>query len=75
MVEETEKITARVYEKIFLDLQQDEIEFANKEFRDLYNILMTEYQINGFVSIEILFTLGLSLAFIVVRFKYLVHNF
>ena len=40
------------YEKIFLDLQQDEIEFANKEFRDLYNILMTEYQINGFVSIE-----------------------
>ena len=35
-----------------MDLQQDEIEFANKEFRDLFNILMTEYQMNGKISIE-----------------------
>ena len=35
-----------------MDLQQDEIEFANKEFRDLFDILITEYQINGFISIE-----------------------
>ena len=45
-------VKSKVYEKIFLDLQQDEIEFANKEFRDLFDILMTEYQIKGFVSIE-----------------------
>ena len=41
-----------MYEKIFLDLQQDEIEFANAEFRELFDILITEYQINGFISIE-----------------------
>ena len=45
-------VNSKVYEKIFLDLQQDEIEFANKEFRDLFDILITEYQINGFISIE-----------------------
>ena len=45
-------MNSRVFEKIFLDLQQDEIEFANKEFRDLFNILMTEYQLNGVISIE-----------------------
>src|SRR5690606_11213927 len=27
---------SRVYEKIFLDLQEDEIEFTNPEFKDLY---------------------------------------
>ena len=52
ITEKNKHVSSKVYEKIFLDLQQDEIEFANKEFRDLYNILMTEYQINGFVSIE-----------------------
>ena len=52
ITEKTKNVNAKVYEKIFLDLQQDEIEFANKEFRDLFNILMTEFQINGFVLIE-----------------------
>ena len=41
-----------MYEKIFLDLQQDEIELANKEFKDLFHILMTEYQVSGKISIE-----------------------
>ena len=35
----------KVYEKFF---NKDEIEFANKEFRDLFNILMELFQINGF---------------------------
>ena len=52
IIEKNKYVKSKVYEKIFLDLQQDEIEFANKEFRDLFDILMTEYQIKGFVSIE-----------------------
>ncbi len=52
ITEKNKYVNSKVYEKIFLDLQQDEIEFANKGFRDLFDILMTEYQINGFVSIE-----------------------
>ena len=50
--EKNKYVNSRVFEKIFLDLQQDEIEFANKDFRDLFNILMTEYQLNGVISIE-----------------------
>ena len=52
IIEKNKFVNSKVYEKIFLDLQQDEIEFANKEFRDLFDVLMTEYQINGFISIE-----------------------
>ncbi len=52
IIEKNKDVSSKVYEKIFLDLQQDEIEFANKKFKDLFNILMTEYQINGFVLIE-----------------------
>ena len=52
ITEKNKYVNSKVYEKIFLDLQQDEIEFANKEFRDLFDILITEYQINGFISIE-----------------------
>ncbi|MEL6810238.1 MAG: DNA primase [Bacteroidota bacterium] len=31
-----EMVTSRVFEKIYLDLQEDEIEFANEEFKELY---------------------------------------
>lgn len=36
---------AKVFEKIFLDLQEDEIAFSNEEFRNLYNLLITK--LNG----------------------------
>ena len=52
IIEKNKYVNSKVYEKVFLDLQQDEIEFANKEFRDLFHILMTEYQIKGYVSID-----------------------
>ena len=52
ITEQKKYVNSKVYEKIFLDLQQDEIEFANKEFRDLYSILISEYQISGSISIE-----------------------
>ena len=44
MVEETEKITARVYEKIFLDLQQDEIELSHETFKKIFYKLIEFYQ-------------------------------
>ena len=34
---------AKVYDKIFLDLQQDEMQFSNSDFKNLYTIIM-----NGF---------------------------
>lgn len=37
---EVEKYTSTVYEKIFLDLQQDEIELTNPVFKRLYAVLM-----------------------------------
>lgn len=38
-----EKHKARVYEKIYLDLQGDEIEFTNAEFKNLYLELITRF--------------------------------
>ena len=32
--------------KIFLDLQSDEVEFANDNFKILYNLLISEFQKN-----------------------------
>lgn len=47
VVEEVSKINAKVYEKIFLDLQQDEVELANPDFKTLFYILLEEYQTQG----------------------------
>ena len=44
LVEETEKITAKVYEKIFLDLQQDEIELSHVTFKKIFYKLIEFYQ-------------------------------
>ncbi len=35
-----EKVSANVYEKVFLDLQQDEIEFTHPKFRELYYLII-----------------------------------
>ena len=40
------KVESLVYEKIFLDLQSDEVEFANDNFKILYNLLISEFQKN-----------------------------
>ena len=37
------KITAKVYEKIYLDLQQDEVELSTNSFRKLYHALLSIY--------------------------------
>lgn len=41
-----EKQKARVYEKIYLDLQEDEIEFANSRFKKLYLELITRFNLD-----------------------------
>ena len=43
MLETKKEIRSKVFEKIYLDLQQDEIEFTHSPFKDIYNKL-----INGF---------------------------
>ncbi len=52
LVEESKTIQSRVYEKVFLDLQQDEVEFIQPEFRTLYDQLIQAYQVEGDLKIE-----------------------
>lgn len=47
---ETQKL--KVYEKIYLDLQLDEIEFANASFRDLYYRIVKEYTQNETLKMD-----------------------
>lgn len=53
---EPESTDAKVYEKIYLDLQEDEIELTNERFRDIYYKLIEElnekedFSINAFMA-------------------------
>lgn len=42
------KIESQVFEKVFLDLQSDEIEFANPEFKELYSLIVKNFQSSNF---------------------------
>ena len=42
-----------VHEKIFLDLQQDEIEFTNESFKILYKKIIHELQKNGKLVLDV----------------------
>jgi DNA primase len=37
------EISAKVYEKIYLDLQQDEVELSTQNFREIYHSLLSIY--------------------------------
>ncbi len=37
---------SKVFEKIYLDLQADEIEFANEDFKKIYSLLIDDFQKN-----------------------------
>lgn len=50
--EEITMVKAKVYEKIFLDLQQDEVELANEDFRSLFFVLLEQFQTQGLLSID-----------------------
>lgn len=56
LVLEPETVKAKVYEKVYLDLQEDEIELSNAAFRTIYHQLMEqlnsdgEFSVNAFLS-------------------------
>ena len=47
VIESFENIKSKVFEKIFLDLQQDEVELADPTFRNLFNKLISAYQLKS----------------------------
>ena len=56
LILEPEVVEAKVYEKVYLDLQEDEIELTNEQFKNIYYRLIgdlnerEEFTINGFLS-------------------------
>ena len=47
LIEESKTASVKVYEKIFLDLQEDEVELSNDNFRGLFYQLVESHQKNG----------------------------
>jgi DNA primase len=52
MIEEKETITVKVHQRIYLSLQEDEVELANPLFKEIYNGLITYYNQNEEFNIE-----------------------
>jgi len=52
LVMEPEVQKARVFEKIFLDLQEDEVAFTNEKFRELYSRIIALLNEEGEINIE-----------------------
>lgn len=52
LVMEPEIQKARVFEKIFLDLQEDEVAFTNTTFKELYSLIIAKLNEEGEVNIE-----------------------
>ena len=47
-----EWVTAKVFEKIYLDLQEDEVEFTNNAFQQLYYAVINTYNQEGELKID-----------------------
>ena len=52
MIEEKESSTEKVHRRIYLSLQEDEVELANHLFKELYNDLISYYNQNEEFNIE-----------------------
>ena len=52
LVPELEKHTMKVFEKIFLDLQEDEIEFTDQTFKEAYLVIIEELNLNADFKID-----------------------
>ena len=50
--EDTERKTYKVYERIYLNLQEDEIQFTDPVFRDLYKAIIDHYLAHQELNIE-----------------------
>ena len=53
IVMEPTTVESLVYEKIFLDLQQDEVKFTNESFKVLYKIIINELQKSGKLVLDV----------------------
>lgn len=80
LVLEPESLEVKVYEKIYLDLQEDEIELANERFRALYYRLITvlnendNFSINTFLSdLDQIMVAEVS-SILMEEEKYVLHN-
>ncbi len=52
LLEESKTVQSKVYEKVFLDLQQDEVEMIQPQFQTLYTQLIDKFQREGSVQPE-----------------------
>lgn len=52
MIEEKETSTVKVYQRIYLSLQEDEVELANPVFKEIYNDLIDYFNQNEEFNIE-----------------------
>ena len=52
IVESKKEIRSKVFEKIYLDLQQDEIEFTHLPFKEIYNKLINSFNNQKLLSID-----------------------
>jgi DNA primase len=52
MIEEKETNTVKVHQRIYLSLQEDEVELANPMFKEIYNDLIAYYNQNEAFNIE-----------------------
>ena len=59
MTLKTTTLRAKVYEKIYLDLQQDEVELSTPAFRELYEQLLVKFNTHQSLAVES-FIRGLS---------------
>jgi DNA primase len=77
---EPESVDAKVYEKIYLDLQEDEIELTNDQFRDIYYRLIEQlnekddFSINSFMADLDQNTVSEISSILMEEEKYRLHN-
>ena len=52
IIHSSETIKSKVFEKVYLDLQEDETEFANKDFKELYHHIIDDFNKNQDFKID-----------------------
>ena len=52
IIHSSETVKSKVFEKVYLDLQEDETEFANKDFKELYHHIIDDFNKNQDFKID-----------------------
>ncbi len=80
LILEPETVEAKVYEKVYLDLQEDEIELTNANFKEIYRQLVQQlneedtFSINAFIAALDQEYVGLVSSLLMEEEKYVLHN-